>query len=298
MALPTSGVIAISDINVEFDRAETAQTSMSQLYRGGGIVTGNNTNVSASGAISLSQFYGAKREFAFTISTSDSDQNLRNLAILAGWDQSAPVVATVASGIVLSGEFTGLTTRNPGLTINGSFPFGVTLVNNGVIVGSGGQGGTGGPNTSTPATAGGAGGAAIVASVAVSIENNGTIAGGGGGGGGGGYSSVQGAFTIFPFPGSGGGGGRHSAVGASPPGGGAGAFGTEGTYSAAGIGGGQSGSGGGGNGGNWGAAGNAGANGTGPQTTVGGAGGAAGAVVIGSSNVTWLVEGTRLGPLA
>ena len=61
MALPLSGPISISDINTEFNRSATAQTSLSQLYRGGGIVTTNNTNVPTSGAISLSNFYGAQR---------------------------------------------------------------------------------------------------------------------------------------------------------------------------------------------------------------------------------------------
>ena len=59
MALPTSGTISISAINVEFARSSTAATAMSQLYRNAGIVTSNNTNVPTSGVISLSQFYGA-----------------------------------------------------------------------------------------------------------------------------------------------------------------------------------------------------------------------------------------------
>jgi hypothetical protein len=92
---------------------------------------------------------------------------------------------------------TSNTVGTPGLTINGAWPNGIELVNNGTIVGRAGNGGAGGlggtgPTTINDATngsAGSAGGLALTISVPVSIRNNGTIAGGGGGGGGGGGSS-------------------------------------------------------------------------------------------------------------
>ncbi len=57
MALPASGLITLAMIAAEFGGAQPY--SLSQFYRGGGRVTANNTNVPASGKISLSDFYGA-----------------------------------------------------------------------------------------------------------------------------------------------------------------------------------------------------------------------------------------------
>jgi hypothetical protein len=64
MALPSSGQISIGgsdtgSINYEFGRSNNATTAMSELYRGGSIVSANNANVPLSGAISLDNFHGA-----------------------------------------------------------------------------------------------------------------------------------------------------------------------------------------------------------------------------------------------
>jgi hypothetical protein len=69
MPLNSSGPISIGgsvagqSINLEFGRAANATTSMSELYRGGGLVpdVAQNANVPTSGPISLSQFYNATR---------------------------------------------------------------------------------------------------------------------------------------------------------------------------------------------------------------------------------------------
>lgn len=60
MALQASGTISISDIAAEF--GGSAPHSLSEYYRGGGLVpdTGTNSGVPTSGAISLSDFYGAE----------------------------------------------------------------------------------------------------------------------------------------------------------------------------------------------------------------------------------------------
>jgi hypothetical protein len=118
----------------------------------------------------------APAKFEFAIAANQTDANLRTLAVAAGWDQSKEVIATINSGVFVSGTVQANSTA--ALTIDGSWPGGVTLVNNGSIVGRGGNGGNAG-------AAGSAGGRALLVSVAVTIENNGTIAGGGGGGGGG-----------------------------------------------------------------------------------------------------------------
>lgn len=57
MAIQPSGVIALSDIQDEF--GGTNPIGLSEYYRGGAYTTSNNTSVPASGAISLSDFYGA-----------------------------------------------------------------------------------------------------------------------------------------------------------------------------------------------------------------------------------------------
>lgn len=59
MALPAAGLITLAMIAAEF--GGSTPYAMSQFYRGGGRVTANNTNVPASGAISLSNFYGTTK---------------------------------------------------------------------------------------------------------------------------------------------------------------------------------------------------------------------------------------------
>ena len=269
----TSGGLNQS-VNIELGRSATASINMNES------AVRTLAGVS-SGAISMSNFYGKSNQFAFTISTSQSNANLRSLAIAAGWNQSSQLIATIETGILLSSNVVG----TPGLTINGSFPGGVSLINNGFIIGMGGRGGNAG-------AAGSAGGLALSVSSAVTITNNATIGGGGGGGSGGqGYTYGGTCFDGKNYyscdiyvPGGGGGGGRsggtNSAGGAAESGGTAGGAGT---FSAAGSGGGS----GGGNGGGWGAAGQ----------TVNYAGGAGGGAISGNSNITWIAFGTRLGSI-
>lgn len=306
MALPSSGVITLADIQTEF--GGTNPISLSEYYRGGAYVTANNTGVPTSGEISLNTFYGATRQFAFSITSNQTNANLRTLAVNAGWDQSSPLVATITSGIYISAN----STSSAALTISGSFPGGVQLINSGYIIGAGGAGGKGQLNGS----AGGAGGTAISVSSSVSINNTSGVIGGGGGGGGGGASGLEYAFENYAsFTGGGGGGGRSSL--ALNPSGGArgdvhpsasnvlyGTAGGAGSVSSAGSGGagGSAGSGRAGNGGaggNWGEAGSNGGAVVSPvpadqSATAGGAGGAA---VSGNSNVTWIATGTRYGAL-
>jgi hypothetical protein len=166
MALNGSGPISLGgstqgqSIAVELGLSPTAAISL------------NQTNVRtlagvASGAIVMpTNFYGKSNEFTFTISTNTTNANLRTLAIAAGWNQTTKVIATVGSGVYVYSTSTG----TPGLTINGSWPNGIFLVNNGFIIGMGGGGG------------GDAGGNAISLGVSCTITNNSYIAGGGGGG--------------------------------------------------------------------------------------------------------------------
>lgn len=59
MPLPNSGAITLTDLQAEF--GGSSPISLSEYYRGGGLTTENNTGVPTSGAISLSDFYGAER---------------------------------------------------------------------------------------------------------------------------------------------------------------------------------------------------------------------------------------------
>jgi len=187
------------------------------------------------------------------------------------------VVITVNSGIYVYSTSTGTT----GLTTAG-FAAGDTcsLVNNGNIIGMGGDGGIGNSGT------GSAGGNALNLGFPITITNgSGLIAGGGGGGGGGNFATGK--------VGAGGGGGGGGRTGLSNSAGGAGGSavvpgtaGNPGTSSSAGTGGagGNDGTGIGGNGGTGGDYGTAGSSGV-----SGGAGGAAGkAVNLNGHTITWI----------
>ena len=304
MALPASGAISLNQVNVELGLSGTTTISMNQA-------SVRTLFGVPSGAISMSNGYGKANQFSFTITSNQANANLRTLALAAGWPGTAKVVATINGGVYVYSTSTG----SAGLTINGSFPGGVSLVNNGFIVGMGGDGGFA-TNTGTP-VAGSAGGLALSVGVGVTITNNGTIGGGGGGGGGGNTVLYQYGEEIYY--GGGGGGGRSGLSNSSGgPSGGfyGGSAGGAGTNSSAGTGGsgflyaGPNYTGGyGGNGGNWGTAGNSGgAGGQGGNGATGGGaysygpgaggGGGAGGAVTGNSSITWLAFGTRLGSVS
>ena len=274
MAIQGSGLIKLSDLQDEFTGSNPI--SMSEYYRNGIYVTANNTSVPTSGSTSLSNYYNAVRQFAFSIASNQTTgQNLRALAVAAGWDQAAPVVASINSGVVISSN----ATSTAALTVDGSWPGGVTLNNAGTIVGMGGAGGRGGT------TSGSAGGRAMTVSAAISINNAGGVVAGGGGGGGGGRTGLTNSAR-----GEGGSGGSI----------GPGAAGAAGTFAAAGASGNASYppyGGRGGAGGNWGVAGVKGVIGADALYQTSGNGGAAGAAVNGNSYITWTSNGTRTGAL-
>lgn len=219
---------------------------------------------------------------AFIFNLTSSDTNLRTAAISAGWDGSIYVEAIVPSGVdVVHG------TGSTGLTVDGSFPAGVKLsIKSGAAIG-GGSGsyaiqGVGASNGNP----GGAGGTALVASVAVTVDNLGTIGGGGGGGG-----SGAGALRPDLVPLQGGASGVGATVNSAAGGPTGGDVGYGGTYAGAG----QSG----------GAVGSSGTNGGSsvswdvyPGGYSGGAGGAGGNSITGNSNITWINTGTRTGTIA
>lgn len=288
MTLPASGAISFNAINVELGVAGTTQASLGQTsYR--------NLAGVPSGQISMSNFYGKANQFAFTVSSNQTNANLRTLAVNAGWNQSSKVVATIASGVYIASGSTG----TPALTVDGSFPNGVELVNNGTILGRGGNGGVGGAcYIGANGGNGGSGGLGLSVTVAISINNIGRISGGGGGGGGGqGQSGGK-----WESSGGGGGGGIGNGAGGPQyfgyPITYRGAAGSAGTLTSAGSGGagGIGGAGSGGSGGSYGASGASG--GTGGNCSPRGSGGAGGGAVVGNSNIIWIATGTRNGGIS
>jgi hypothetical protein len=192
MPIQSSGAISLLNVQNEFGGANPI--SMSEYYRGGVYTTSNNTSVPTSGAISLSNFYGGVRQFAFNITSSTLQANLATLATNAGWDGSAPIVATVNSGVYLWSNNVSV----GGLTIPSSIATTVTLINNGYIIGRGGNAGinNGGP-------------ALVVQKTGVTVINSSGayIAGGGGGGNGAGGGGGAGGGTGGAFATAGGAGG-------------------------------------------------------------------------------------------
>ena len=295
MALGT-GQLSLGDIAGEY--GGSAPHALSEYYDKG--------NAPGSGEIQVhADFNGTANVFTYTISSNASQLNLRSGALAAGWDGSAPVNATINSGVFIYSGSTG----SYAMVINGTWSGGVTLTNNGTIIGRGGQGaniyggaqGCGGGGGWQNTADGGAGGPALQIASAVTVTNNGRISGGGGGGGGGGQYQSFGVYG-----GAGGGGIGNGAGGTSQNGGGAGGAGS---LTGAGAGGaGQAPGGGcasrrGGNGGAGGSYAASGSNGT--CSNAGGAckdsqnplsnGGAGGAATSGQSNVTWATTGTRNG---
>ena len=300
MTLNASGPISLAGttagVSIEIENGGNGTTQISL----------NDTAVRSlagvpSGAITMpTNFYGKSNAYTYTISSNQTNFCMRAGAISAGWNGTQALNVTINSGVKISAS-----SSSPAMTISGAYPGGVTVKNNGTIVGLGGSGGNGaGINcvSNYKGSPGGSGSTALKISSTVTICNaSGVIAGGGGGGGGGGQGCnfCSGLCRFFPAGGGGGGGGRTSLTNTGGGGGGCvspfpynGSPGSGGTYCAAGSGGGGNGSGG--SGGSWGAAGSSG----GAGSHSGGSGGSGGKATCGTSFVTWTATGTRYGSVS
>jgi len=251
MTLASSGTMSIGgstatrSINLELGLSATANSSIGQ----------SNFRTLAgvsSGAISLSNFYGKSNRVALSYTFSANTQNASlNVTSISGYIAGkSDITVTVNSGIYLWSSSTG----TPGFTLSGgSSGDTVTLVNNGYIMGQGGNGGGGAGG------AGSSGGTALSIGFATTINNTNASAYIGGGGGGG----ASGSFGSNPAYGGGGGG----------AGGGSGGSGSGNSYSGSGGGGGSigsSGGSGGSNSSNYGGGGGGGAGGGGGGANSGG----------------------------
>ena len=143
MALPASGTITLADIRDEFGPPYNAGSNsinsvgLNEYYRGGLYVTSNNTSVPTDGEISLSNFYGAAKEFWVTISSNVQNANLYDIVLNAGWDQILRVRVFIPSGVYIWSD----STSTSGMLIPSNFSAGIAIVNSGFIMGIGGAGG-------------------------------------------------------------------------------------------------------------------------------------------------------------
>lgn len=250
MTMPSSGALNMGGTTSPVSVASELGLGLTSTISMNDTAVRNLAGVGGSGTSwSMSSLYGKSNLFTFTISSNQLNADLRTLAVNAGWNQSAPVQATVAAGVYIYST----STASAALVISGSWPGGVTLVNQGYIMGQGGGG------ANAPGTTAASGGPAISLGVSCTIDNTNASAYIGGGGGGGGASSLGGQTG-----GGAGGGGAGGGAGGSgyssgtnqsqyAPGGGGGGLGASGATGSQGGWGVQGGSGGGagGGGGGW-----------------------------------------------
>ena len=181
--IQTSGAISLQDVADEF--GGSTPHSLNEYY-------GAAAGIPASGAISLNQFYGASAAQTITLPATTLvylQLNLRAKAIDLGWDQSSHLEFVIPSGTVIYSDDVNVAA----LTTGSPFPGGLTIINNGTIMGRGGDANDtpSSDNTGTlvfgqqPDLDGNPGGPAIELNVPVTINNSGGYIGGGGGSGGG-----------------------------------------------------------------------------------------------------------------
>lgn len=156
-------------------------------------------------------------DFSTTISNTVLNYNLLSAVTTAAAASPEPVdlsIVPVRATIIVSntGVLGSNSTQAPALEIPGNFLAGSTvrIINNGYIVGKGGNGGAGWSWWPPDNRNGGDGGIALFLNWPTTLQNYGII--GGGGGGGGGSSTLQSGQT-YDDPGGSGGGGAGSEVG-------------------------------------------------------------------------------------
>ena len=101
--------IKISDLVAEF--GGSAPHALSEYYRNGGEVPGNNTNVPTSGQISLTKFYSAVNEIQQTYSSTQTNLNLSTV-FGSNWTTTVPKRVIINSGVTI-----GATSGNAAILI-------------------------------------------------------------------------------------------------------------------------------------------------------------------------------------
>ena len=305
MTLPsTSSPISAWEINAELGRSTVASLNFNDVEVKTLAVAGNNLLSSTSETTTDFNSLRGTARAKIVPSTNTNNINLKTSVDAVGY-ASGKTYATllVANNIVVGST----NTASPAVTIGtftGNDVVEVVLEANGYITGCGGAGGKGigGFNVNSgsfdPGTDGGAGGTALYTRFNTFVNNLGNVWGGGGGAGGGGGSNTGGKSR--EGEGGGGGGGGAGQLGGAAGDGGTNSAGTQGTagsvgsLAAGGAGGPPGGDAGfGGTGGGPGLPGEQGL--TSADGEAGTLGGDAGNYVDGSSFVTWVSVGSRLG---
>lgn len=264
-------------------------------------------------ASSLAILCNGAAKYDIVISSSRYNFNLYSELQALNWGGGPAIVTvTINSGVYIGSNSTSTHSFDTGGTYTS--PMDITIINNGYILGRGGDGSSavytpnnGGNCWYTPDAQ--SGGPAFRATTNVKIYNNGTIGGGGGGGGHGetawGTGSWDGyQWTTVMYQGGGGGGGAGypggSGASGMNSGSGIGGAGSSGSTTSGGGGGGTIGyTNVGGSGGSLGASGASGSSlGGSPGSGCGaGSGGAGGVCIAGNSFITWNAVGTRYGSI-
>ena len=172
--------LAISEIVTEFGDDAGGSDSLSEYYKGGANVNdvSTNSNVPASGAIDIGDFYGAGNAVSVAASAGTNIDVAPLFASPQTFTNAVSKILTIASPIQIVGN-------NVALTVPSNMAGTLDIQNAGNIIGKRGTGGAAG-GAAAAGSAGVAAGAAIsVQKAGVTINNSGTISGGGGGGGGG-----------------------------------------------------------------------------------------------------------------
>lgn len=181
MTTPT-GTISLNDVNVELGLSGTTTISMNQAnVRTLAGVGGSGTT------ISMNDLRGKSNRVAisYTFSSSTANASL-NVSAIGGYIAGkSDITVTINGGVYLYAT----STANAGLTLTGGTTGDtLTLVNNGFIMGKGGNAGGSTVASATPSVTPQAGGTALSLGFNASITNNSYIGGGGGGGGGAGWN--------------------------------------------------------------------------------------------------------------
>lgn len=185
MTLPASGPISIDDIVTEF--GGTSPDHIEEYYRGGGLVTENNTNVpecaTADCPINFEQFYNAQLIYSKVISVNANNIVLSDYFTDPEWAETTPKEVVIDTGVTIGSTDIAVVSCRTGI-LNGigqSMGGTLKLIINGYVYGAGGLGST------TDGVNGEDGGDALNAEIALTVENNSRIYAGGGGGGKGGH---------------------------------------------------------------------------------------------------------------
>ena len=182
-ALQSSGAISLSDIRAEFVGG-SAEIDLQSLYKGsaGGnsIVrskaSNNNAtdlapNVPSSGAITLSNFYGSERAFAYVYSSSANNRNASSHVFGDDYTGNYKKRITINSGVTLSASGA----YNTALTYPSGAGGTLELINNGTVDANGSKGVDNNSTTSITVTGSGTFTAGSRDDLVSALQGNGSV---------------------------------------------------------------------------------------------------------------------------